>query len=63
MVFRDDAKIKCENMDSYLVTIDSAEENSALFQWLKNVQDFEWSEWFLGPYIGIKYDDETSKFE
>ena len=53
----------CIEMGGYLVTINSAEENNDLFQWLRDDEYFQWDEWFLGPYIGIyQTGDETDKF-
>lgn len=38
-------------MNGWLVAIESEEENSKLYAWL--LQNYYWSEWFLGPYIGL----------
>ena len=54
-----DANSTCVRKGGYLVTINSAEENSNLFQWL-NAGKYYWSEWFLGPYIGMYNSDEDS---
>jgi hypothetical protein len=50
-------------MGAWIVTLDSAEENDQLYQWLKSSQHFEWNEWFLGPFIGIyATEDNTDVF-
>jgi hypothetical protein len=62
-IFRDQANKTCEQMGAWIVTLDSAEENDQLYQWLKSSQHFEWNEWFLGPFIGIyATEDNTDVF-
>lgn len=41
----------CLRMHSWLVAIETAEENRNLFQWLQ--RNYTWGEWFLGPYLGL----------
>jgi hypothetical protein len=49
-------------MNGWLVSIETPEENALLYQWLS--ANYDWPEWFLGPYIGLyRYDLESYDFE
>lgn len=50
---RDQANKTCGHLGGWMVTVDSDDENGLLYQWLRSTHHFGWSEWFLGPYIGI----------
>lgn len=49
-------------MNGFLAAIETPEENGRLYEWLS--ESYEWSEWFLGPYIGLyRYDLTSSDFQ
>lgn len=60
-VYMNVANKTCLGMNAWLVAIDSDEENSRLYAWL--LQNYDWPEWFLGPYIGLyRYDLDNLDF-
>lgn len=47
-----EAEHHCTEKGGWLITIESASENSAVFVWLTST-GFSYTMWYLGPYIGL----------
>lgn len=57
----DDANAACEEMNGWLVVLKSTHQNYGLLNWLVEENGMSFSNFFSGPYIGIRRFNTSSE--